>query len=131
MTESDAGVSAVDEYISQYPPEIKERLLKMKSLVLKIVPDAEEKISWQMPSFLKNGYVLQFAVQKKHIGLYPGPEAIEVFKEKLADYKTTKGGVQLPFDKPMPYEIIEEIIHFNSEKNNAKAAAKETKTKKS
>ncbi len=114
----------IDDYIDNYPPEIQERLKKMRRLTKEIVPDAEEKISWGMPSFMKNGYVLQFAVQKKHIGLYPGPEAVEAFREKLAGYKTTMGGIQLPFDKPVPYELIGEIIRFNSEKNNEKTASK-------
>ncbi|WP_297981601.1 DUF1801 domain-containing protein, partial [uncultured Oscillibacter sp.] len=74
-------------------------------------------ISWSMPTYWKGCNLIQFAAFKKHIGLYPGPEAVEVFTEQLAKYKTSKGTIQLPYSKPLPLELITEIAKWCGENN--------------
>ena len=76
------------------------------------IPEAKEKISWSMPTYWKGRNLIQFAAFKRHIGLYPGPEAVEVFADKLTDYKTSKGAIQLPYSKPLPLELIGEIAKW-------------------
>ena len=73
------------------------------------IPEAKEKISWSMPTYWKGRNLIQFAAFKRHIGLYPGPEAVEAFADRLTDYKTSKGAIQIPYSKPLPLELIGEI----------------------
>ena len=81
------------------------------------IPDAEERLSWGMPTFWKGRNIIHFAPAKKHIGLYPGPEAIEAFADKLVEYKTSKGAIQLPNDKDLPLELIADIARWSYENN--------------
>lgn len=73
-----------------------------------------------MPTFVLNGNLVHFAAQKKHIGFYPIPSAIIAFEEALKDYKTSKGAIQFPFDKPIPYELVREIVLFRVAENKLK-----------
>lgn len=104
---------SIDAYITTYPDDIKEKLTEMRSTIQAAAPDAAEKISWSMPTFTWKGKILvQFAAHKKHIGFYPMPDVIEKFKEELADFKTTKGGIQFPYKNQLPAELITEIVKF-------------------
>ena len=106
----------IDEYISACPVESQDRLTELRELIKKHAPKAIEKISWSMPTFYQNGNLIHFCLHKHHIGLYPGAEAVAYFKEKLTDYKTTKGAIQLLLDKPLPKDLIEEIVKYNTSK---------------
>ena len=99
----------IPEYIDRQDEKIQPRLYDIYEIVRKAVPDGEERISYGMPTFWKGRNLIHFAAMKNHIGLYPGPEAIEVFSDKLTNYKTTKGAIQLPNDKELPLELIAEI----------------------
>ena len=70
-----------------------------------------------MPTYWKKHNLIQFAAFKKHIGLYPGPEAVEAFADKLQDYKTSKGAIQIPYDKPLPLELIAQIAKWCEQGN--------------
>lgn len=106
-------IETIDEYINQYNDEIKDRLIKIRKAIKEIDPSMEERISWQIPTFWKKYNIVHFAVNKNHIGIYPGGKAVGIFKDKLKDYKTSKGAIQLPHNKPIPYNLIKEIITFN------------------
>lgn len=110
--------TTIDEYISGFPQEIQERMQLIRKTILAEVPNIKELISWKMASFKLKKYILQFAGYKNHIGLYPGPKAIENFKDDLTTFKTTKGGIQLPNNKPIPVEIIIKIIKYNVKEEN-------------
>lgn len=110
-------VATIDEYIAQFDPEARERMNRLRALIMTIVPDAQEKMSWQMPTFYRNGNIVHFAGHKNHIGLYPGPDAIEYFAEELAGYKTSKGAMQLPNSKPLPMELIEKLVRHSAQLN--------------
>lgn len=107
----------IDEYIAGFPEDIQILMEKLRTAIKKAAPEATEKISWQMPTFQLKGNLIHFAGHKKHIGLYPGVEAMEAFKEELVSYKTTKGGVQLPYDKPLPLDLVAKIVRFNIKRN--------------
>lgn len=92
-------------------------LRQINSTLKATLPDAVQKISWSMPTYWKKRNLIQFAAFKKHIGLYPGPEAVEAFAGRLKEYKTSKGAIQLPYDKPLPLELISEIARW-CEKGN-------------
>lgn len=108
---------SIDEYISQFPPEVQEILCTIRKIIKEAAPDAEEKISYQMPTFVLNGNLVHFAAFKNHIGFYPTPSGIEAFKEKLSMYKGAKGSVQFPINKPIPYELIRDIVKYRVEEN--------------
>lgn len=110
----------IDEYIAGFPENIQELMKQLRKTINEAAPEAKEKISWGMATFTLNGNLVHFAGHKKHIGLYPGVEAIEVFKEKLSSFKTSKGAIQLPIDKPMPLQLVAEIVSFNVKQKKKK-----------
>jgi uncharacterized protein YdhG (YjbR/CyaY superfamily) len=105
----DAAPKTIADYIAAQSEEIRPRLREVYAALKAVLPDAQERISWQMPTFWKGENLIHFAAFKRHIGIFPGGEATRVFADKLTDYKTTKGGIQLPNDVPLPLELIKEI----------------------
>ena len=108
----------IQEYIHTQDITIQPRLLAIYDTIRTAIPDAQERLSWGMPTFWKGRNIIHFASAKKHIGLYPGPEAIEAFADQLAGYKTSKGAIQLPNSKELPMELIAEIARWSFEKNS-------------
>ena len=121
----------IDEYIARFPADVQEKLTKLRAMIRGAAPDAEEKISYQMPTFTLAGNLVHFAAYKNHIGFYPTPSGIEKFKSELSVYKGAKGSVQFPLDQPIPYDLVREIVIFRVQENLEKAAAKQKKRKKS
>ena len=114
----------IDEYIGEFPNDVQEILEKIRMTIHKAAPDATEKISYSMPAFEQNGIVVYFAAFKNHIGLYALPSGHEAFQEELSQYKSGKGSVQFPFNKPMPYDLITKIVKFRVKENLEKAKKK-------
>lgn len=106
--------STVDEYISRYEPEIAERMEELRKLINDSAPAISEKIAWGMASFVLKGNLVHFSGEKRHMGFHPGSAAIEIFSDKIKGlgYKHSKGTMQLPYDKPMPYDLLREIVLF-------------------
>lgn len=129
MEENKIIFSSIDEYISQFPPDIQEILQRLREVIKEAAPEAQEKISYQMPTFALHGNLVHFAAHKKHIGFYPAPSGIEAFKDQLSEYKGAKGSVQFPIEKPLPYELVKDIVKFRVEEN-VKLAEEKLKKKK-
>ena len=108
----------IQEYIDGQEQLIRPRLTAIYDTIRAAIPSAEERLSWGMPTFWKGRNIIHFAAAKKHIGLYPGSEAVEAFADRLADYKTSKGAIQLPNSKELPLELIAEIARWSYEKNS-------------
>lgn len=108
----------VEEYVAAQPEGIRPYLEQVRATLKEVLPEAEERISWGMPTYWKQHNIIHFAAQKKHIGLYPGPAAVEHFAEKLKEYKTTKGAIQIPYKEPLPLKLIAEIAHWCVESGN-------------
>lgn len=102
----------MDEYIALQEESAQPFLRSIRSTIRAALPDAEERISWSMPTFWGGKNVIQFAASKRHIGLYPSPEAVEAFRDKLAGYETSKGTIRLPYQEPLPLELIAEIAKW-------------------
>lgn len=113
----------IDAYIASFPPNVQEILQQIRQTIREAAPDAQETISYQMPTFTLHGNLVHFAAFRKHIGFYPIPTGIEAFKDELAVYKQGKGSVQFPLDQPIPYDLISRIVTFRVQENLAKAAA--------
>lgn len=107
----------IEEYITRQSEDLQPRLREVYAILKAELPDATEKISWQMPTFWKGQNLIHFAAAKKHIGLYPGGRATTVFAEKLAGYKTSKGSIQLPNNQPLPVELMAEITRWCGREN--------------
>ncbi|NOU81062.1 hypothetical protein GC101_19550 [Paenibacillus sp. LMG 31459] len=129
MEENKVTYESVDQYISAYAPEVQEILQTLRKVIREAAPEAEEKISYQMPTFFLHKNLVHFAAFKNHIGFYPAPQGIEAFKEELAKYKGAKGSVQFPLHEPLPYELITRIVKFRVEENQQQAAGKAQKKK--
>lgn len=129
MEKDKAHFSTVDEYIAAFPEETRAILEELRATIKAAAPDAEEKISYQAPTFFLNGNLVHMAAYKTHIGFYPAPSGIEAFKDELAVYKSAKGSVQFPLDKPLPLELISRIVVFRVKENLSKAAPKSARKK--
>ena len=103
---------SIEEYIKRQPESAQPYLRMVNNAVREALPDAAEKISWSMPTYWKGQNLIQFAAFRKHIGLYPGPEAVEAFAGRLCGYRTSKGTIQLPYEKPLPLDLIREIAKW-------------------
>ena len=114
----------IDDYIAGFPKDIQVILKKIRTTIGKAAPDAEEAMSYQMPTFKLKGNLVHFAAFKNHIGFYPAPTGIEKFKKELAIYQGGKGTLQFPLDQPIPYDLISKVVKFRVKENLAKAAAK-------
>lgn len=109
-------MNEIDTYIKGFPTEVQERLIAIRDIVREIAPHATERICMRMPTYDLNGkWLVHFAGFAKHIGFYPQPEGIIAFRDKLTDYKTTKGTIQFPLNKPLPLDLIREIVKFRVE----------------
>lgn len=116
--------ASIDEYIASFPGDIQALLEKLRLTIRLAAPDAMEKISYGMPTFYLNGNLVHFAAFKHHIGFYPTPSGISAFQGELGKYKTSKGAVQFPLDKPLPLELVKKIVGFRVTENSKKTAKK-------
>ena len=106
------NIDSIDGYISQQHEDVQPLLQTIRKVIAAAAPDAEERISWKMPTFWQEEILVHFAAFKKHISIFPGAEATAFFADKLKDYKTNKGTIQFPLDRAIPYELIEEIVRY-------------------
>jgi len=111
----------IDEYIKTFPEDVQPILQKMRQTIRKAAPQAEEAISYQMPTFKLNGRnLVHFAGYKNHVGFYPVPSGIDAFEKELSPYKQGKGSVQFPLDGPVPYDLVRKIVIFRMKENLAR-----------
>jgi len=112
----------IDDYIATFPQNVQHRLRELRSAIREAAPQAEESISYGMPTFKLNGNLVHFAAYNKHIGFYVPSSVILAFKEKLSSYKQSKGTVQFPIDWPIPLDTVKEIVRFRVKENLAQGA---------
>ena len=124
MKTKQATPKNIDEYIAGFPDDVQDKLQKIRMTIRKAAPKAEEKISYQIPSFALNGALVYFAAFKKHISFFPTSSGIREFEQELSIYKGAKGTVRFPLDKPIPLGLISRIVKFRLKENLAKAAKK-------
>jgi uncharacterized protein YdhG (YjbR/CyaY superfamily) len=114
----------IDEYIARYPADVQETLQKLRTAIREAAPEAEEAISYQIPTFCWHGNLVHFAAYKKHVGFYPTPSGIEHFRDELSGFKLSKGTVQFPLDQPIPFDLVTRIVKFRVQENRERAVAK-------
>jgi uncharacterized protein YdhG (YjbR/CyaY superfamily) len=117
--------NSVDEYFSALSEKASVIIKELRTAIKEAVPEAEEKISYNMPSFRFHGILLYYAAHKEHVGFYPGnAKLITFFKEELKDFETSKGTIRFPFGKPLPIELIKKIVAFRAKENLEKEKRK-------
>lgn len=131
MLTNAAKPSNIDEYIANFPTEIQKMLQELRATIRAAAPDAEETINYRMPTFTLKGNLVHFAAYKNHIGFYPAPSAILAFAEELSVYVGAKGSVQFPIHKPLPLDLVSQMVKFRVIENLEKAASKVKKKKQS
>ena len=129
MESNKAGFNSIDEYIAMFPEEVRKILEELRATIKAAAPAAEEKISYQIPTFFLKGNLVHFAAYKKHIGFYPTPGGIQAFKKELSVYEGSKGSVRFPIDKPLPLKLISKIVKFRVAENLKNAEIKSGKRK--
>jgi uncharacterized protein YdhG (YjbR/CyaY superfamily) len=117
----------IDEYIAGFPRDVQQILQKIRTTIRRAAPQAEEVISYQMPTFRLEGNLVHFAAFKNHIGLYPTPSGTDKFREELSPYQTGKGSIRFPLDKPIPYGLIGRIVKFRVKENLERSKARRKK----
>ena len=129
MESNKVGFTSIDEYISTFPEEIQKILEELRATIKAAAPEAEEKISYQMPTFALKGNLVHFAAWKNHIGFYPSSSGTQAFKHELSIYEGAKGSVKFPIDKPLPLDLISKIVKFRVAENLKNAEIRSGKRK--
>ena len=129
MESKPATYVSIDEYIAMFPKDIQNILEELRATIKAAAPGAREKISYQMPTFDLKGNLVHFAAHAHHIGFYPQPSGIHAFEKELSIYKSSKGAVQFPLDKPLPLKLIGRIVKFRVAENLERAELKANKKK--
>ena len=121
------NITTIDEYIADFPTDIQKLLQQVRATIKKAAPKAEEKIGYGIPTFTLNGNLVHFGGYKNHIGFYPAPAGLQAFEKELAPYLTGKGTAQFPIDKPLPLNLITQIVKFRVKQTLEKAGTKRKK----
>jgi uncharacterized protein YdhG (YjbR/CyaY superfamily) len=131
MDSNKVRYSSIDDYIASFPPEIQKILEELRATIKAAAPEAQEKISYQMPTFTFHGNLVYFAAHKNHIGFYPGTfvSVLQAFNNEISSYIDGKGTLKFPLDKPLPLELISKIVKFRVAENLKKAEIKSRKKK--
>ena len=117
--------NTIDEYLFSLPQKSREILKKLRTIIKEAAPEAEEVISYNMPAFRFYGMLVYYAAHKEHVGFYPGSSMIiNLFKDDLSPYETSKGTIKFPFDNKLPVRLITKIVKFRVRQNLEKAEAK-------
>jgi uncharacterized protein YdhG (YjbR/CyaY superfamily) len=119
-----AGFRSIDEYIAAFPADIQALLQTMRATIRAAAPNAEERISYQMPAFALHGNLVYFAALKNHIGFYPTGSGVAAFQGELSSYEHSKGAIKFTLGQPLPLDLISRIVKFRAAENIGRAAAK-------
>ena len=118
MKSNKARFASIDEYIDAFPKETQNIMEELRAAIKAAAPEAEEKIAYEMPTFVLNGNLVLFAAWKNHIGFYGTSDAIqETLKDELSMYANEKGSLKFPFNKPLPLELIKKIVRSRVAEN--------------
>ena len=107
----------IDDYINSFSKDVKVILNSLRIAIRNTAPNATEKISYKIPTFYLNGNLVHFAAYKNHIGFYPTSSGIRAFQDRLGEYKISKGTIQFPLDKPIPFELVRDMVAYRVQEN--------------
>jgi uncharacterized protein YdhG (YjbR/CyaY superfamily) len=111
---------SIDDYIGDFPKDVQRILRKLRSTIKKAAPQAQETISYQIPTFTLRGYLVHFAAFKDHVSLFPTSSPMKTFQTELSPYKVSRGTIQFPLDRPLPLTLVSRIVKFRVRENVAR-----------
>ena len=106
-------IPTIDDYIADQADDVQAILRKLRHKLASALPVCQEKISYSMPTLFDKKVVIYYAANKRHLGIYPFPKTIDVFGDKISDYRSAKGTLQFPYDSDIPYDLIVELAVYN------------------
>ena len=105
--------ATIDDYIGSFPEDVQPILQQVRDTIGDVAPGADETISYGMPTMTLDGrYLVYFAGWKNHISVYPAPDGDESFERQIAPYRASKGTLKFPLRKPVPYDLIEQVVQL-------------------
>lgn len=111
-------MDSIQEYINQFHPQIQEQLNCIRNIIIQSAPNATEKLSWGVPTYMQNGFLVQFAGYKNHIGFYCSPTTIKHFHKELESYKTnSKNTIHFLYSQELPIQLIKDIVRYRISEN--------------
>ena len=111
----------IDEFIASFPKDVRIVLEELRRVIRESAQGAEETISYGIPTFDLNGrHLVHFSAYKSHVGFYPTSSGIEAFRKELSPFKTSRGTVQFPLDKPVPFDLVRKIVKFRVKETESK-----------
>ncbi len=113
--------TSVDEYIRSFPAPTRKILKELRAVMRSAAPHASEKISYGIPTLHQNGNLVHYAACERHIGLYGAPRSPKALDLELEKYRTGKGTLQFPIDRPIPLELVRQIVEARVKENSAKS----------
>ena len=117
----------IDDYIASFPPDVRAILEKLRATIRKAAPGAEAAIKYRLPTFVLSGNLVHFGAFKRHIGFYATSTGHKQFRQELSAYEGSKGSVQFPLDKPIPYGLVSKMVKFRVQENLARSIANRKK----
>jgi uncharacterized protein YdhG (YjbR/CyaY superfamily) len=122
MTLKKAKPKTIDEYLAAAPPETRSKLRQIRACIRKAAPGATESLKWSMPAFSDRRILVMFAAFKHHVSLFPTSSPMKAFAKDLAGFKTGRGSIQFPLEKPLPLPLIRRITAFRVRESKEKDA---------
>jgi uncharacterized protein YdhG (YjbR/CyaY superfamily) len=110
----------IDSYIEASSKEARPYLRQLRAIIRKVAPQAQEAISYGVPTYKQSGNLVHFGAFKDHVSLFPTSSGVTAFKKDLSKFKIAKGTIQFPLDKPLPVGLIKKIIAFRVKENTQK-----------
>jgi uncharacterized protein YdhG (YjbR/CyaY superfamily) len=129
MKNNTVGFVSIDEYIATFPEEIQKKLEEVRATIKAAAPRAQEKISYQVPTFFLYGNLVHFAAFKNHLSFFPASSGVQAFQDELSQYETSKGTIKFPHDQPLPLDLISRITKYRGAENLKRAETKSGKKK--
>jgi uncharacterized protein YdhG (YjbR/CyaY superfamily) len=128
MTAERPGPKTIDEYIAALPPHVQAIMEQIRATIREAAPGVDEVISYKMPGFRLNGdFLIYIGAYKKHVGLYPAPVGVNELEERLSTYTSGKATLRFPLDRPIPYDLIRDIVALRVNEQVARAEAQRRK----
>ena len=110
----------VDAYLDSFGDPQRSRMVELRALIAELVPEASEKISYGLPTFTLRGNLVHFGGFARHIGFYPGPDGVAHVEDRLGEFPHAKGSIRFPLDRPLPVDLIRDIVTFRAAQQRAK-----------
>lgn len=98
--------NTVEEYIAQAPPEAQEKIAELRAILQSLAPQAKEELKWNTPVYTHKRILFSYSAFRSHLNFMPTRRTLDHFREDISAYKTGMDTIQLPYDQPLPRDLI-------------------------